>query len=461
MSRLLTLMLVLAVNVGFAQDSLTLTPERFVEIVLTSHPVAQQANLLDKKSDAQKLKAKGGFEPKLEANYRSKSFDEKDYYQNLYAGLEVPTYYGLKGKAVFEDNNGAYLNPESTTNGPLYAVGLGLSLGEGLFIDQRRADLKKAEVYRALNEQEQQLMLNNLLRDAQMQYWRWVIDYQTLNVWEEAFSLAEKRLRITVKKAEYGDAPTIDTVEVAMQLENRKVKLTQALVDYQMSTLMLGTFLWNEEGAPMRVSKGITPPKDWERRLPQPPTPEFHNQSLTMALDSHPIIALSQAKIELLEIEQRWAKEQLKPTVDLGYNLLTSSELKNTSWITPENAKWSVSISSPLFVRKERAELQLKSLQIQDAGWDLDAKRFKLETEFNKLQTKLETMTSQYESTTRWVANSSRLLEAEQFKFENGESSMFMINSREKSVYEASLKKLETFYKLQEAAINYKWLVNY
>jgi hypothetical protein len=47
----------------------------------------------------------------------------------------------------FEQNEGYYLNPENTVpNTGLASIGISVPLGQGLFINQRMADLRKAKM---------------------------------------------------------------------------------------------------------------------------------------------------------------------------------------------------------------------------------------------------------------------------------------------------------------------------
>jgi hypothetical protein len=58
-----------------------------------------------------------------------------------------PTWYGIEIKAGFDQNEGYYLNPENTVpNAGLTSLGISVPLGQGLFINQRMADLRKAKM---------------------------------------------------------------------------------------------------------------------------------------------------------------------------------------------------------------------------------------------------------------------------------------------------------------------------
>ncbi|HRO99705.1 MAG TPA: transporter, partial [Flavobacteriales bacterium] len=156
----LSLALLLGWALAQAQVPPVLTREAFVRIVLNGHPMARQAALRPELGEAAVRSARGGFDPVAMASYDEKSFDEKNYFTLLDAGLKVPTWYGVELFAGFQENTGDQLNPQALTPADgLLKVGGQLSLGQGLFIDQRRATLRRAEAYLRATQAEQEQML--------------------------------------------------------------------------------------------------------------------------------------------------------------------------------------------------------------------------------------------------------------------------------------------------------------
>ena len=78
---------------GFSQDSsLVLRFDEYMEIVRTQHPLSFQAQLQEEKGSAKLLKARGGFDPKVDGSISQKYFDDKQYYSYIHGGLKVPTF---------------------------------------------------------------------------------------------------------------------------------------------------------------------------------------------------------------------------------------------------------------------------------------------------------------------------------------------------------------------------------
>ena len=154
--------------------------------------------------------------------------------------------------------NGVFLNPESTlpANGQAIA-GIELPLVQGLLFDQRRAQLQQAELYHQANEIERQNIINDLLLKAIETYWQWAFFYERRTIYNTALELAENRLQLVKESFLQGDKPAIDTLESLIQVQNRRLALQQAQVDYENATLLLSNFLWYENLVPLEVTSQL------------------------------------------------------------------------------------------------------------------------------------------------------------------------------------------------------------
>ena len=171
-----------------------LSLNNFLQLVKRNHPLAKQAGLIIKFAEANTLAARGGFDPKLFYEFNNKFFDSKNYYQLGNGGFKVPTWFGMEFKAGYEQNQGAYLNPENTTSnkGLMYSQ-ISLPLLQGLMIDERRSTLKQAKLFQELSVFEQINTLNELLYKAGKTYWDWHLSFASLQVFQNALSLSQER----------------------------------------------------------------------------------------------------------------------------------------------------------------------------------------------------------------------------------------------------------------------------
>jgi outer membrane protein TolC len=82
-------------------------------------------------------------------------------------------------------------------------------------------------------------------------------------------------------------------------------------------------------------------------------------------------------------------------------------------------------------------------LKVQDAEFEIDATRVNLLNKIDALRQELDSYVIQNEVTQQMVSDSERLLRAEIRKFQVGESSLFLVNTREAKLIESQLKAIK------------------
>ncbi|NNC83195.1 MAG: TolC family protein [Flavobacteriales bacterium] len=436
-----------------AQEINRLSYEDFMDIVLRHHPLAMQARLEPQEAEATLRLARGGFDPLVSASLQQKYFDDTEYYRLIDAGLKVPTWYGLELSGGYEQNQGQYLNPEANTpeNGLVHA-GIGVALGQGLLIDKRRAQLRKAELYLDLNQVEQTLMLNDLLLEAGMSYWIWFERTLDLRVFEEALDAAQVRFDAVKESARLGAVPSIDTLEAGIQVQARLLSVQQARLDLLNARAQVSGFLWASGLVPLELDVNTLPQELGETLVDAPPADL--RLRLGELLAQHPMLRGYGYKLEALEIDRRWMAEQLKPRLDLKYNVLTE-RVGNTETETfnTENYTWGFDFEFPLFIREARGRLRLAELDIQGTDLDRADRQQMLQVKARQSINSWETTLEQFRLYSRTVQDYAGLLAGERQLFESGESSLFLVNRRELGYISAQIKRNEILTKNRMASL--------
>ena len=457
MKTVRTLFLVFAVLLGgfgkAQQPDTVLTFEEFSERVNEHHPLAMQARLRSSFGEASLLRSRAGFEPKAAADVDQKYFSGDKYYSLVDAGLKIPTWFGAELKGGYEINEGKYLNPQNNVpDAGLWYAGISIPLGQGLFIDERRAELRKAQIYVQSTKAEQKAMLNDLLYEAGKTYWKWFESFNKLLVYQEAYTTADLRLKAIQRSAELGDRPYIDTLEASIQVQNRLVSLWDAELEYQNSTAQLGVFLWQDGNIPLELEDNTTPPSSQTINSTEVRT-DLVSQ-IDSLINSHPQFLMYNYKMQELEVERRWKQEQLKPTVDLNYNAIAEpingDVMENYSI---NNYKWGLSFSMPILLRKERAGLQLANLKLTETELQRSTKKAELQNKAINTINEWSTTANQVNQFRKTTQNYNQLLQGENRLFNIGESSLFMINSREMAYINAQIKLVELMAKNQKAEL--------
>ena len=436
-----------------------LTPNAFLWYVNNYHPIAKQGKLQINKAAANLKQQRGNFDPIINLESNNKMYDETNYYRLVGAGLTVPTWFGVELKAGFDQASGKYLNAENTLPSQgLWTAGIKVPIGQGLFIDKRRASLKQALIYQDASRVEQNIILNNLLYSALSQYWSWASTYQQLQVFENAVELAQTRLNAVKQSYYVGAEPAIDTLEAFIQLQNRQLDRNQYKLNYQKSTLELSTYLWFENDIPLEIDSTLQPPNLTKIKTPENISPFDLDTILQNIEQNHPELQLYKLKNKGLQIENRLKAENLKPKLDLSYNFLT--ERSNEELITPFNPndyKFGVTFSFPIFLRKERGSLQQTQIKIKENNLSLNQKKLEVENKIKSNFLELNTYQEQIKLYQQSAKSYAQLLAGERSKFEIGESSLFMINSREIKLIEAQIKLALAYEKIYISAIAQQW----
>ncbi len=440
----LTLVYIFALQNAYGQiDSSTLTLESVFDQVKKYHPMAGRALLQRDFAAAELLKAKGSFDPTAQSTISQKYFANKDYYSLINGEVKIPTWYGIDFKGGYDINRGIFLGNENKTpdNGLWYA-GVSVPLGQGLWIDERRAQVKSARIGQNLAINQQQDMTNEVLFQTANVYWDWFRAYHVRQVLNEAVKNAKLRFEAVRTYAIKGDRPGIDTIEASIQVQNINLSLSQAEMELVKATNALSGQLWDENMQNENLSIKKQPiDLTIVTKSIQDDVPKINNNLIP---ESHPYLEVLRQKLLQLDIEKRLKQDKLKPKLNVQYNPLSESfGSGETTHFSINNYKWGMEFKMPLFLRKERGEIKLADLKIQETDLMLRQKTNELQIKFENYITEWRATLDQIEIFGKTVELYKQMLEAERRLFNIGESSLFVVNSREQAYINAQIKLTE------------------
>jgi outer membrane protein TolC len=432
---------------GQVMDTMFMSFKEFLGYVKQHHPVAKQGDLLLDEGQVTLVRARGGFDPKIEADYARKEFKGTEYYDELNAVFKIPTYYGVEFKAAVERNEGAFLNTRD--NVPLeglYSAGLSVNLAQGLLINERMATLQQAKLFKQQSLAERDLVVNQILFDASVAYFQWWRAAREARIYDTFNQNAQFRLRAVVRSYQAGALAVIDTVEASIAADSRALSYEQALLDLRNNRLELSNFIWLND-IPVELRESTFPETELIGQVDA--TLEIMGMSLDgFTVQNHPKLVSMNFKIDQLEVERRLKANMLLPRLTIDYNFITP-EWNALNSVDNANYKAGVSFSVPLFLRKERGDLQLAKFKLQNARYDFISQELRIQTKVSAVFNDLASFERQQRFIDGIVTSSELMLIAEERKFELGDSSLFLVNTREAKLIESNLKQLE---------ITLKWL---
>lgn len=432
----------------------TLSMEDFLRKVAEFHPAARNAWILDQQAQAALRMARGAFDPKAYAAWDQKSFDGKNYFSVGSAGIKVQSAFGLSFKSEFNVARGQFLNPENALPAEGQAVlGINLPLLNGLTFDPFRAELQQGQLGLLSGEAQRRAQLNDLLFSAGLAYVDWAVAHYQVEVFRQAVSVARVRLQGMVESYVQGDKPAIDTLETFIQLQNRLFDLNESLLALNNARQSLEAFFW---GADRPQWSNLLVARSPENLRDTSSTQALSLDAILVSLpERHPELQNLNIELRSLDVERRLAVEQFKPRLDLSYNFLAAG----TDFLTPingggsdggllrdlltENYKWGLNFSFPLFLRKERGKMETVRLKQAMTSNKFNQKLVDQEAKVRNYFNELQTTRQQIDLYADVTQNYSRLFEAEQIKFDLGESSVFLLNTREQKLIEAQIKLIK------------------
>ncbi|MEP2058283.1 MAG: TolC family protein [Maribacter litoralis] len=421
-------------------DTIPLGFKEYLGYVKKYHPITKQAEMVMSVGQANLMKARGGFDPKISVDYSTKEFKGTEYYDLLNSTFKIPTWYGIELKGEFEQYSGVYLNAErNVPDDGLYSAGVALSLGRGSWINERMATLKKAKFFREQSKADRDLLVNQILFDASLAYFNWLQAYRNSLLFNDFLENAKVRLEGVNKSAYAGEIAAIDTVEAKIAVQNRALEREQANVILQNAQLELSNFLWMGENIPMELQPGVVPDLSLDVEIDQ--ALEILGKPLdSFQLENHPKLKSLGYKIDGLRVDKRLKTNKLLPKIDVEYKFITDEPEYLNSFET-QNYKGGLNFELPLFLRKERGDLKLAKLKLRDAQFEMDNAEVHIQNKILAIYNELASFENQNILIDDIVASYEALLAAEERKFSFGESSLFLINSRESKLIDAVLKQ--------------------
>lgn len=119
-----------------------------------------------------------------------------------------------------------------------------------------------------------------------------------------------------------------------------------------------------------------------------------------------------------------------------------------------DNHKIGVDLAFPLFLRAERGKLRQVQFKNQQTGLERQQAGRDIVNEVQRSWNELAALEKQIITQQQTIANQQTLVQAEVSKFQLGESSLFLVNSRETKLIDLLIKVEELRAKHQKALAN-------
>lgn len=436
------------VHVVRAQDTLSLT--QFLGRVAQTNPVLRSAALESEVADAEILQARGAFDLFLKSKYERKGITDKIKVDNLDAGLEMPlaTALGPRLSTSYRRGDGTSINPENVTasDGEL-GLGVSVPLWQGLQTDSRRTSLRKAEARPELAQIFSDQERLALLRQASVRYWDWVETNDVLRTMRDIVTLAEDRLRFLQSRARAGEIATIDTVEAQQELERRRGEYFRAERNAEQASIAARAMLWQSELAslPQAACRVVFP-------VEATPGESRRETDKLNALAKRPELRRLSVQQRVVGLDVTLAQELQRPLIEAQGQLLRSLGATGDNTI-----KLGLNISHPLFQRTATAQEEIAQVSLQRIGLQQRLIERQVRAEIDDALSAIAKAEERIRTAEREVRWSEILQQAEVRKFVAGESTLLVVNIRERALADARIRLTNARADYWRATAVYQW----
>jgi outer membrane protein TolC len=176
--------------------------------------------------------------------------------------------------------------------------------------------------------------------------------------------------------------------------------------------------------------------------------------------NENPSLKSYQFKLNSLEVEKKLKFQSILPTFNIKANLLNTgynvAKGVDANFLQ-NNYKWGLDVKMPLFLREGRGDYNRAKLKIEETNLAFNAKKWETENKIRAYYTEANLIQQQIRSLQAAYNGYNALLRAENLKFYNGESSLFLVNARETKLIETAEKLVNLRIKYFKAKYATEW----
>ncbi|MDC8831510.1 TolC family protein [Alteromonas gilva] len=402
--------------------------------------------------------AQSAFDPRIEQDISSRV---SGYYDGTAAAQRYVQPLGeMNARLITEYRVAAgdfpvYEQQYDTLSGGEASVGVALSLLQNRDIDQRRTGVANARLSIQQYRAEYELKLNDFLYKGLNHYLKWYEASLKVSAVKSLLeTLKQRRVGLTTR-VERGDLAEVILTEFEASVMEQQLALAQLEQTQRASAQALAYFWRNEQGQSLVINPGAQLPEsiDWPFDVGAASVAQLRN-----AINEHPTLAVIRTEQDIMTNENRLAKNQLLPKLDLKA-LVARDMGSGPQSLAETEGKIGLTFSYTLGNRKAEAELGKLESELKVLGYEYQLARDQLTQQFEQAhaywQQASEVLSLQQQNA-RLAVQLSRL---ERARFDAGDSDMFKLNARESGVLKAKLKAIEAQVGLLAAELRLHWVV--
>lgn len=425
--------------------------------VVETFPLIRMAEQEGEVAAGEQLAALSAFDRKLLAETMNMP---QGYYQNYRHLLraEQATWMGGTVYGQYRLGDGSFqpwYGNRETNEGGEFKVGTAMPLLRGREIDERRAEISKADIMRAAVEPVVQQQTIESVRVATHMYWSWVAAGQAYMVTRELLNVAQERNQGIARQVELGNLPQTELQQNERLIASREAKLVETQRKLQASAIKLSLFYRDEAGDP-RIPSPAQLPDRFPR--PTPPDAEKLPSDIEMAMSQRPELRDIALQRQAVDVDLRQAENDFLPNLDAvveaSKDVGAAASSKGDK--TPFELQAGLIFDVPLQRSKARGKMQSAQGKATQLALKREYTRDKITSEVQDAISALQAAYERSEQTRRSVVLARQLVNAEYRSFELGNSDVLRIAIQEGAELDAQLLEIEALLDYFQAEADYR-----
>ncbi len=433
-------------------DGAQLTLSGFVQSIDSNFPKLLSADAERRLAMAKLLEKSGAFDPVL--NHVSEYLRVQDIFEagkaknaiHNESRVDLLTRSGMK---VFA---GMRLNPNDTKtpfvptgNSGEYYAGLSVPLLRGRAVNEKTIAEKQARLSQPVAQQVYLAARMEILIKAAGVYWEWLGARSRLIVANNLLTIATQRVNQIKERVKSGDAAALEVTEAEQEIERRKAGLIKAQRDLQKTSLQMSVYLWRQNLIPDTVPQVDAMPElaPAPQKLPENTWAEARK----LAIVQRPELKRIAAERKIIIAELQLARNQLLPLVD-AYALQGADTGKNG--IGPV-VRGGVNLSIPLRRRTAHGLIMAVETKLQKLAFDEAAERQRIIAEIDDVVSAINTSFEKFAALAAEVDKAKSVESGEKQRFAAGDSTLFLLNQRERATAEAQGRLIDVHVEYLQA----------
>lgn len=429
-----------------------LTLEEVLQLVESNHPKLRGAFTERDLAEGKRIEKQGAFDPVLNVGTDFLRYNSASRRGSLLTtrtndvAVEFLTRSGIKVYGGSSFNFGTVKSPSSSTGeGGTYFIGVKIPLWRNFRINEKSAAERQAFLGEPLAEEQIKLTRLDLQLKAATLYWDWVAAKQKLDVARNLLDLAKIRAEAVQSRVTAGDLPPIDAIEANQEVQRRIGGLTKADRDLQKSAFKLSLYLWESNGLPSPTPIAGNAPVNFAR--PTTFTDQQAIEAQRLALERRPELKVLSLNQDISQIDLDLGRNQRRPAIDLGL-----SPGRDTGFGGVGNIfKAELSVALPLRQRTADGRIQAAQAKLQKIDLELLNQRQTILVEVNDAINAINTTYERFVAAEAEVQLARQLEVGERTRFNLGDSTLFLVNQRERATAEAENKLIEIRAEYEQA----------